>query len=270
MSPVTLNVPPEVDLFRRLKLRKWPESVLVIAALTVRVGEKLIYEPVNPPGAPMEREAVLEIPLPEVSPWRLARERIVEAGFVPPLIVAVAWTVRLPVESMVVAGPLPVLPKYELPDTERAVVEAYCVKRLVLDAVVEKKLVVVPLMREKLRPVIRPVLLMLKSVVVADAVEEAMLKAKLPGYVLRLLRLMANLPNGVVVPIPTLPAALTRKTLEPPLLRRSRMFCEADVDCNVMARPFAKVDVATKVARLPGLPLWILKTVPVLPEELAY
>ena len=129
---------------------------------------------------------------------------------------------------------------------------------------------VAPPIASEVAMLVAPVLLMLNSVVVADAVEEAMLKAKLPGYVLRLLRLMANLPNGVVVPIPTLPAALTRKTLEPPLLRRSRMFCEADVDCNVMARPFAKVDVATKVARLPGLPLWILKTVPVLPEELAY
>src|SRR3989344_4769525 len=50
---------------------------------------------------------------------------------------------------------------------------AACEKRFVELAVVEKRLVVVPFAREKFNPVMRPALSILKSEVVADAVELA-------------------------------------------------------------------------------------------------
>ena len=50
---------------------------------------------------------------------------------------------------------------------------------------------------------IAPVLLIAKSVVVALAVDEPMLNSDV--FVSPLFAWIANLPNGVVVPIPTLP-----------------------------------------------------------------
>ena len=52
--------------------------------------------------------------------------------------------------------------------------------------------------------VMTPVLEMEKSVEVETPEEEAMLKMRLPGYVVPLLAEIANAPNGDEVPIPTL------------------------------------------------------------------
>lgn len=77
--------------------------------------------------------------------------------------------------------------------------------KLVLLAVVEKKLVVVPAVMERLRSVVSPVFDIEKREDVAEAVEDATSNRR--EFVSPLFACTANLAKGDVVPIPTLPVA---------------------------------------------------------------
>src|SRR5689334_13586471 len=72
---------------------------------------------------------------------------------------------------------------------------------------------------------------MVKSEVVALAVEEAMMNALLPGYVSPLLSEIATLPKGVVVPMPMLPA------IRVPLLSLDVPLPTASLPADSLERP---------------------------------
>ena len=205
----------------------------------------------------------------------------VELAVAPKLVVAVNGkaavspapvTKSVPATAAMIAPPVVVLRMLsdEIPDMAKLVVVALVKSELPRSVVeprrfdatelrapvmvlepVTAKAEVVPLLRLKLRPVMRPVFDTEKSVEVADAVDEPM--AKSTSLVSPLLVCTESLANGEVVPTPTAPVEEIRSLSVPPVENPIRSAPGVNIPVFPSElNPYVGADAVPPVARIRG------------------